>query len=792
MTDGIDGRTEFGFTFGASHTQSIWSDARMASWPKIVEMLTSHMPGPKEGACIVPAIFSGDKRKKEEATKIDVAFLDSDSGATLDEITNAIKARGWEAVVSSTHSHMSTVTTVARSNWDRFFANHPDASAEDFLVEDKGYLRTVAAGAAADECGDEQISIHHAPCPKFRIALPLSKPWLASEYQSQGDANVAWKDRIEALANALSLSHDQACTDTSRLFYLPRKPPNGAIPETAVTGGVWCDIFSLASPKAEKPQPKKRTEAAENLEYVDPITGEFIDLASWVRDSGKSFLIGKALKARKPGKLTGLVVDNCKVHIDCPNIGAHTNAGRDSATFVINSTTDKGFVIHCRHSHCTGKDRLVFLRTMLEEKWLEIEDLTSPAYHLATEALENLEATSLATLDLDHIPPRRWLYGRELVRGYVSVLASPGGTGKTAYTMVVGTSIAWNRPLLSPLSANKVPDDCIVHKQGSVWFYNLEDPMEEMRRRIKATLQHHRVPISDVAARIYIDSGRDRPLIVAIRAQNGDLIASPIVDLLVAELKRRAIDVLVVDPFVQSHSAEENRNEEMNLVMALWGKVAHQANCAVWLVHHFRKGGKGGDAESIRGAGAIQGAARSMFTVSSMSPEEADKLGIPDDQRWQYIRHDNAKQNMAPPVGHATWYRLASVSLNNGNADYPDGDFVQAVESWVPPSPWDGLSWAMIERVLSRIDRGPSEGEFYSSSKLSRDRWSGHILIDEASLSDGQATTVLKAWKESGLLEDGQYSSPRQKGGLTGCVRVNQAKFAEMKQAAQPRNSTDE
>jgi hypothetical protein len=401
-------------------------------------------------------------------------------------------------------------------------------------------------------------------------------------------------------------------------------------------------------------------------------------------------------------------------------------------------------------------------------------------------------ATPLSDLDLDHIPPRRWLYGRELVRGYVSVLASPGGVGKTAYTMAVGVSVAINRSLLNPAPMGKAPADCVIYKPGNVWFYNLEDPMEEMRRRIKATLQHHRVPVADVQSRIFIDSGRDRPLIIATRAQNGDLIASPIVGPLVAELKRRSISVLVVDPFVQSHSAEENRNEEMNLVMALWGKVANEADCAVWLVHHFRKGGRGGDAESIRGAGAIQGAARSMFTISAMEQEEASKLGVADDERWQYIRHDNAKQNMAPPAGNASWFRLASVGLDNGTDDYPDGDFVQAVESWTPPSPWGDMVWGLIERILTQLEQGPEPGEFYALGKQSKDRWAGKVIVEEACKTDGQATAILKAWKESGLIEDGQYASPRQKGGTTGCVRVNQAKFHEMKRdLGNSRNNPD-
>ena len=45
----------------------------------------------------------------------------------------------------------------------------------------------------------------------------------------------------------------------------------------------------------------------------------------------------------------------------CPNDAAHTEPGTDGATFVTDAGlgTNKGFVIHCRHAHCNGKDRLL-------------------------------------------------------------------------------------------------------------------------------------------------------------------------------------------------------------------------------------------------------------------------------------------------------------------------------------------------------------------------------------------------------------------------------------------------
>ena len=393
------GLTSFGFTLGASHLQTVWGDTRRVSWPALVEMLTSHVPGGKEGPCLVPAIFTGTQRKKDQAAQIDVAFLDSDGGATLNEIVAALTARSWEAVVSSTHSHMTTHTEASVTNWDRFFAKHPQATAADFLEQDKGYLPSVAAGASVADMIDDRVHITHAPCPKFRIAVPLAKPWRAADYPTQARANETWKERIEALAGALGLWHDQACTDTSRLFYLPRRPPNGAVPETAVVAGEFCDIFQLpgaapadllSAPAKQKANGGSHPATAGRHEYTDAITGEVIDLTDWARIYGPDFLIAKALKARRPGAITGLIVDNTKVHIRCPNEAAHTIQGQDNATFVCNAghETTKGFVIHCRHAHCTGMDRLAFIGKMLEESWLSADDLTDPQFLIEREPTE--------------------------------------------------------------------------------------------------------------------------------------------------------------------------------------------------------------------------------------------------------------------------------------------------------------------------------------------------------------------------------------------------------------------
>ena len=228
----------YGFTFGVYNQDTPWTDVRALSWPELVGLLTRHRTGPKKGTCIAPAVFSGDRRGNDYARRIDVAFLDSDAGPTLREIRAAIAERGWAAVVSSTHSHLSTRTRARRAHWDKFrVAAGRRARPPRFLRREKGYLPRIAEGARLAEETGEFVVFEHAPCPKFRVAIPLLRPWRAEDYADRRAANAAWKEAVEALAAALRLDHDQSCTDTSRLFFLPRRPPGGPPPETAVLDG---------------------------------------------------------------------------------------------------------------------------------------------------------------------------------------------------------------------------------------------------------------------------------------------------------------------------------------------------------------------------------------------------------------------------------------------------------------------------------------------------------------------------------------------------------------------------
>ncbi len=358
----------------------------------------------------------------------------------------------------------------------------------------------------------------------------------------------------------------------------------------------------------------------------------------------------------------------------------------------------------------------------------------------------SLVATPFDPADLAALRPREWVYGHFLIRRFVSVLGAPGGTGKTAYALAVALSVALGRPLVEET----------VHSPGPAWIYNLEDPRDELLRRVQAALIAHRIPAADLAGRLFLDSGRDQPLVVAARMPDGTVVATPVVEALIDELRRRRVTLLVVDPFVKSHRLEENRNEQIDFAAALWSRVADAAGCAILLVHHFRKGGIAGDADAFRGASALVDAARAAVALRAMDEQEAERFGIDEGERWFFIRADNAKLNLAPRPLDATWLQLRSIEL-------PSGDHVQAIARWRPASVFKDLSLAASADLIEQLGSPRDDGERWSARKQDSERWAGSLITKTVGCTEAQARAILDAYFASKALRTVEYQSPNQR-----------------------------
>ena len=377
----------------------------------------------------------------------------------------------------------------------------------------------------------------------------------------------------------------------------------------------------------------------------------------------------------------------------------------------------------------------------------KFELLTNPQLEIVTERKDAgqptpIFATPYAWKDPATLRRREWLYGYLLIRKFVTATVAPGGVGKSSLGAVESLAQVSGKGLLGISPPQKL----------RVWLWNLEDPQEETERKIQAAAMHYRLTAKDIGDRLFVDSGRDQPLVIATTTRTGAVIARPVIDSLVAEIIARKIDVIKIDPFVSCHEASENDNQAMDLVVKEWGKVADRGNCAVELYDHTRK--MGGietevTVESSRGGKAKTDACRVVRAINRMTESEGVKAGV--ENHRLYFKTFNDKANLQPPADKSDWFRLVSVDLGNGPLSGP-GDSVGVVTAWEWPDPLAGITGADFDRVANVIRAGKWREHPQAAA------WVGNAVAEALDLdTDNKAdkakiVAMLKSWRSTGSL----------------------------------------
>lgn len=353
-----------------------------------------------------------------------------------------------------------------------------------------------------------------------------------------------------------------------------------------------------------------------------------------------------------------------------------------------------------------------------------------------------IRATPFVWRDPSTIPLRQWIYGRQLLRGTVTLLIAPGATGKSALVSGMAIAMATGQPHLGQQ---------VWDRPQRVWVWNLEDDTDELDRSLHAAALHWGVSESDLDNRLFRDSGLDGDGLCMASSDEKGTIIRPVTEALARELRNREIDVLIVDPFISSHAVDENDNPAIDAIVKEWGRIATRLGCAIVLVHHTRKQQtREVDAESSRGAKALVDGARSVVALNRMSPDEADQFGIPEMERTRYFRADaGAKPNRAPPPGKADWYHLASQSLGNGPMGSA-GDSIAVATPWSPPDAFEGVTTEHLRKVQAIV----ADGDYRDSVQAAD--WAGKVVADVLGLDlstkadKRRASRILKEWKGNG------------------------------------------
>ncbi|HEV7246784.1 MAG TPA: AAA family ATPase [Shinella sp.] len=395
----------------------------------------------------------------------------------------------------------------------------------------------------------------------------------------------------------------------------------------------------------------------------------------------------------------------------------------------VDQNTGKHFLANCKHEGKVGV--------------AEIGPDGQPRFKAyATQPRPVIKATPFALRDPSSLPARDWLFARHYIRKFLTSTVGAGGGGKSAHSISETLAMVTGRPLLDPEGP--------LTKPLRVWYINAEDPQEEIDRRFHAAAKHFDVTPDQIADRLYTDSGRDQEFVI-MRQEGRDLkICQPLIDEMVSEIRRREIDVVIVDPLVSTHEVPENDNGAMQRVAKAWLEVSDRGNCCVEVIHHVVKNSGEVTADSARGGGALKDKTRGMRVINAMTREEADKAGL--DTPDGYFRIDNGKVNLVAS-GRSEWRRFANVPLMNGSGLLDRGDEIGVVEAWRWPAAADAVA-GVSEEALHAIKRKINGSDCRDNVQSSQ--WAGYKVAEalQMNMADPsekkEVRRMLEAWKRQG------------------------------------------
>lgn len=251
--------------------------------------------------------------------------------------------------------------------------------------------------------------------------------------------------------------------------------------------------------------------------------------------------------------------------------------------------------------------------------------------------------------DLPRLP---WIYGGDFLQGTVTVTAAPGGSGKSAITLMEALCVATGTSYLG---------ETVYQGPRNVGLLCLEDATL-LRLRLAGAMARHGIGWDDLQERLHI---MDRPTKLA--SNDGTSFRPDTAEQrrLIDDLQERQIEFLVVDPFVFTHDLDENNNSHMGSLMQMWSDIAQEANCAINIVHHTRKlNGQSASSEDARGGSAVINAARTGRVLAPLSKQEREQL-LQADNTGNYVKIIRDKSNHAP-TGAARYIEIIGQQIANG------------------------------------------------------------------------------------------------------------------------------
>jgi hypothetical protein len=342
-------------------------------------LLSKHVPGDKDGTCILQGELSGGERKGKNVLRNYLVLLDIDNGMMLDQLIQILKDSGLFAVYWTTHSHMRDVTDINEDVWLMWLREQPDArnrseveNAEIYLRTEKKYTEavcsTITSVTSAHLDGGVKVLVKHAPMHRIRVmfvldeAFPFSGPDMPQVEQIK-----KWGEIYTNFADSLGIVWDKSCRDPSRLMFLPRYARD-ANPDDHEIGIVWGDLLTIERMQQKVAGSVSVEDQLANFTDAIPGAGKFKtpNLAKFMAQHARTFQAADWLLHVDPDGDRGPRPNGPGRHHRCPNEAMHSTQGPDDkGFFVVNAADlDSGFRMLCMHASCKSMfndDRAQFL-----------------------------------------------------------------------------------------------------------------------------------------------------------------------------------------------------------------------------------------------------------------------------------------------------------------------------------------------------------------------------------------------------------------------------------------------
>lgn len=259
--------------------------------------------------------------------------------------------------------------------------------------------------------------------------------------------------------------------------------------------------------------------------------------------------------------------------------------------------------------------------------WLLGINLQKQEFHEVSEAINYAESSLKSIVDMHigggigwvsitDIPDGKTEFILEnwlpFPRGTVSMIAAPGGTGKS-----------WTAPQI----AFRYCDESIYSKVA-LWLS--EDPMHETKNRAKSVALDVMNTTFSQYKNVHLITERPQPVIV-----NGKFDAQRFYRL---RKSLKGYDLVILDPMRAFFGGDENSNSEANIFMAPFQDWASEENITIIFLHHSKKNNDEGIQSKVRGASAFVDACRTVYEISKVyKNQRTGELDMDNQHMRQFV-----------------------------------------------------------------------------------------------------------------------------------------------------------